>query len=204
VSQRLGHASTKVTLDRYSHTNTTTGQARLVATKGIRERTDHARRPFRGQVVRTGYFGLVPNYFRIFPLPRWLQSCKIVLASEGLALALITRLGEFIMRTLASILSAAALAGTVLLAPTAAMADTAGCATRAEFHHVHKGQSLAKVRRIMDTNGHQTYFYNGTYIPDSQSRDYRACYHPRWSSISVDFDRKGGVWKVTGKSAYWI
>ncbi len=103
----------------------------------------------------------------------------------------------------AAAVAIAMLAGSVTFAPTAS-ADTEGCVTRAEFRSVRNGWSADRVHRVFDTNGRQTYFYGGgPYSNPSQGRDYRACVQPRYSLVSVDYEKRRGVWRVTGKFAYW-
>lgn len=79
-----------------------------------------------------------------------------------------------------------------------AQADTAGCVTKSEFRNVSRGMSKTRVHNIFDTSGRQTYFSSG-YGTRYESREYKACVHPRWSFIDVSF--KNG--KVDSKSAYW-
>jgi hypothetical protein len=58
------------------------------------------------------------------------------------------------MRKGASIGATLVLACATLLAiPEAAVADTPGCVTRAEFRKVNDGMSMRRVHRIFDTNG---------------------------------------------------
>ncbi|HZC51408.1 MAG TPA: hypothetical protein VE441_02780 [Mycobacterium sp.] len=97
----------------------------------------------------------------------------------------------------------------VMLAPTAvsvapAMADTPGCVTKAEFHSVAKGWSMTRVHNRFDTAGRQSWFFGATaYSAAEQGREYRACHHPTYSIIEVDYKKKSGTWRVTSKSAYW-
>ena len=90
----------------------------------------------------------------------------------------------------------------VPLTAVAAQADTSTCVTKAEFKAVRKGWSITKVRNRFDIGGKQTYFFSGTqYSNASQGREYNGC--PEYSYVSVDFEKKKGVWRVTGKYAYW-
>ena len=104
---------------------------------------------------------------------------------------------------------AALMTGTLLIAPltiaSPAAADTPGCVTKAEFKTVKKGWGMARVHRVFDTKGKQVLFISGTeYFPAMQSREYKACKKPKWSWVSVDFQKKPGrPWRLTGKSAYW-
>ena len=102
---------------------------------------------------------------------------------------------------------AAALAvGSLMLTAAPAQADTDGCVTKAEFKKVRKGWKMTRVHRVFDTNGKQSWFtdaYPSLGIPAEQGREYRHC-ASKYSIVTVDFARKGGVWKVTRKSAYWF
>jgi hypothetical protein len=92
--------------------------------------------------------------------------------------------------------------GIIVAAP--AVADTPGCVTKAEFGAVAKGWSMKRVHNKFDTRGKQTWYMSGSkYFPAEQSREYRACVHPTWSSVNVDYAKKSGVWRVTSKYAYW-
>lgn len=74
----------------------------------------------------------------------------------------------------------------VLAAPTSAQADTPGCVTRAEFRQVHDGMPVARVHRILDTEGHQS----SVIIVGGQrhvARNYRACHRPRQSFVQVHY-----------------
>jgi hypothetical protein len=88
--------------------------------------------------------------------------------------------------------------GSTFVATTPASADTRGCVTKAEFHKIHQGMSRERVGRIFDTKGHQTstFWISGDHY---STRDYRACRHPRWSLVSIDYLNG----KVDGKFAYW-
>ncbi|MGH3484796.1 MAG: hypothetical protein ACRDPQ_16375 [Nocardioidaceae bacterium] len=93
--------------------------------------------------------------------------------------------------------AALALGSTVALSSPAA-ADTPGCVTKTEFRKIHKGMKRERVHRIFDTNGRQTYTFwiGGDHY---SSREYRACRHPRWSLVSIDYKNA----RVDGKFAYW-
>lgn len=101
-------------------------------------------------------------------------------------------------KTLATALVAAA---SVVALPGVAQADTPGVVTQAEFRRISHGMTISRVHRIFDTSGKQTYFYDGTFIPDSQGREYNT--RSRWGYVSVDFEKRRGAWRVDSKSAYW-
>ena len=92
----------------------------------------------------------------------------------------------------------AAISSTVVVgAPLAAQADTPGCVTRAEYSHVHKGTTKARVSRIFDTSGHrQVIARSGRFT--SEIRSYRTC--SRYSVVSISF----GNGKLDAKSAVWV
>ena len=93
----------------------------------------------------------------------------------------------------------AATAALTLSAPvTPAVADTDGCVAKAEFKKVSKGMRINRVHNIFDTKGKQTMSGYGM-----QFREYKTCTNPQWGFVTVDYQKKGGVWKVTGKFAYW-
>lgn len=95
--------------------------------------------------------------------------------------------------------AAAALAlGTTVVVSSPASADTGGCVTKAEFHKIRRDMQRDRVHRIFDTRGRQvsTFWIGGDHY---STRDYRACRHPRWSSVSVDYVNG----EVDGKFAYW-
>lgn len=93
----------------------------------------------------------------------------------------------------------AAMAVAPMMVSAPATAATAGCVTKAEFHKVTHGMSRTRVKRIFGTDGKQSFFYTGY-----QSRDYKSCFDPKWSSVSVDFRKRSGVWRVSSKMAFWI
>jgi hypothetical protein len=73
--------------------------------------------------------------------------------------------------------------------------------SRADFHKVHRGDTLTKVRRLCG-KGTQEYFFGATYFSNAaQTRKYSTA--GRWSSAYVDFEKKAGVWRVTSKWAFW-
>ncbi len=90
-----------------------------------------------------------------------------------------------------------------LVAAAPAQADTPNCATKGEFKAVEKGWSKTRVANRLDIGGKQTYYFSGTkYSNAMQGRDYKPCTGD-YSYISIDFEKKKGVWRVTSKSAYW-
>lgn len=104
-----------------------------------------------------------------------------------------------LIRAAAATGAGAALAlGTVVVTTAPASADTSGCVTKREFRKVHMGMKRERVHRIFDTRGRQTYTFwiGGDHY---SSREYRACRHPRWSIVSVDYVNG----RVDGKFAYW-
>jgi hypothetical protein len=102
----------------------------------------------------------------------------------------------------AAVLSLGLLAPVTMTAAPAS-ADTATCVSKPEFRTVQRGWSIARVRRVFDVTGRQTYYASGEpgVYPAYQSREYKPCY--RYSYVSVDFEKHQGVWRVTHKSAYW-
>ena len=93
----------------------------------------------------------------------------------------------------------------VAIAPTAANAASwhPGCATRADFAKVHRGQTVWRVQRELHQNGElsTSYNYDGYRYAD---RTFRACHNPRWSYLDVSFSANPGHrLRVSGKSAYW-
>ncbi len=87
-------------------------------------------------------------------------------------------------------------AASITVSVSAAEAATPRCVTKAEFRHVHAGQSKARVHRNFDTRGRRIAFsqVDGT---TSEIRRYRTC--RRHSSISIAFSNG----RVTVKSALW-
>jgi hypothetical protein len=88
--------------------------------------------------------------------------------------------------------------GTTVVASSPASADTGGCVTKSEFHKIRKNMQRDRVHRIFDTRGRQvsTYWIGGDHY---STRDYRACQHPRYSIVSIDYVNG----HVDGKFAYW-
>src|SRR5215211_784053 len=79
-----------------------------------------------------------------------------------------------------------------------AMADTPDCVTRTEFRHVAKGMRMARVAAIFDTRGKQAWYYSASYgFPAEQGREYNPC--PACAYVEVDYKRRYGVWRVSGK-----
>jgi len=113
-------------------------------------------------------------------------------------------------KALVATLAPVAVASAVVAVPAsanAAEADTRTCITKGEFAAVTAGTTFRRSIEIIDSRGTQSYYdagYPGQYgWPAEQTRDYRSCTHPAWSSVSIDFTLKRGVWRQTGKSAYW-
>lgn len=77
--------------------------------------------------------------------------------------------------------------------------------TKPEFRKVERGMRMQRVHHIFDVRGKQTYFdggYAGRYgWPPGQSREYRT--KSTWGWVSLDFKKRNGVWRLTGKYAYW-
>jgi hypothetical protein len=103
------------------------------------------------------------------------------------------------MKRLGAVLATAALATAPVVAGAApASADTAGCVTKTEFRKVRNGWSLNRVHNVFDTKGTQSMFFNGY-----QSRDYKSCRNSEYALVSVDYEKRNGVWRVDSKFAYW-
>ena len=110
----------------------------------------------------------------------------------------------FTSRRAVGLVAAVALSSPLAVAATAgpAAADTGSCVTKSEFHKVSKGMHIGRVHRIFDINGHQTYFSSGSqYFPAEQWREYKACVHPKYSTVEVDYKKRNGDWVVTSKYA---
>ncbi len=102
------------------------------------------------------------------------------------------------MHTISKLICAVALSvGLLTAVPATAMADTPGCVTRAEHRKVKDGMTLSQVRRIYDARGRLENIGSG-----GMSREYRTCAGDSWSYASVDFERKGGAWRVWFKWIY--
>jgi hypothetical protein len=96
----------------------------------------------------------------------------------------------------AAALSALALSGLTVATAPAASADTPGCVTRTEYRSVQRGWTMEHVHRVFDTKGSLSYSGYGLV-----SRDYKPC--AKYAYVSVDYERRNGVFYVDGKSAYW-
>lgn len=120
------------------------------------------------------------------------------------------------MKSLKIIAATAVLAGSVVGAASTADASTVarkhnpGCITKKEFHRVHKGMSMNKVRHIVGSLGKVDFRYDsdGYHAVD---RTFRVC-RPfnKWSVVSVDFDNLNprtynytAHKHVSSKSAFW-
>jgi hypothetical protein len=88
-----------------------------------------------------------------------------------------------------------------LSAPASASAATTHCATRAEYHQVHHGQSRPEVAQILGHHGKIATNTNSGGYRD-QVRDYPTCASN--GLIAVDFDKNPGHrFTVHGKSAHF-
>ena len=94
-----------------------------------------------------------------------------------------------------------------ILASAPAAADTPGCVTAAEYRHVHKGMTRAKVHNIFDTTG-KSLFENPGAVHNS-AREYRMC--TAWqkatgdSKVQVQYNNyaaHGGPQRVVYKQHY--
>lgn len=83
-----------------------------------------------------------------------------------------------------------------------AQADTRGCVTKAEFRRVKLTHKMAFIHNVFDTRGRQTYIYSSDGY-SFQSRDYRACRHPKYSYLNVGYEYTNGAWRLTSKTSYW-
>ncbi len=97
-------------------------------------------------------------------------------------------------------ITAAALAAATLVGPAAisAEADTQKCVTRAEYKRIERGFSIARVHHVFDTKGKFAYGTSGYGF----TREYNPC-KSRFGYVTVDYKRKDGTARVTGKSAYF-
>ena len=99
-------------------------------------------------------------------------------------------------------LTKAVVIGALILSPLAvaapASADTPGCVSKAEFRKVKKHWAIGRVHRVFDTKGKQTFYTTGY-----QSREYKTCKNPKYSFVSVTYEKDDGVWRVTSKTALW-
>lgn len=85
-----------------------------------------------------------------------------------------------------------------LVAVAPAQADTPGCVTRTEFSKVVRGMTMPRVHRIFDTRGVENFRGFG-----STTREYTPCTDREWGFVNVSYERRGGLWRVTSKFAYW-
>jgi len=100
--------------------------------------------------------------------------------------------------------TAVAAAAVLMVGTPTAHAEAKGVnvCTRAEFHKIHKGDRIKKVRRLCG-RGHQEWFISGTrFSPAEQGRSYHG--RSRYDTIEVDFKKKSGTWVVTSKFAFWL
>ena len=111
------------------------------------------------------------------------------------------------MNRIASLIVGTATAAALAIAPLTvaapAQADTPKCVSKPEFKKVQKGWAISRVHRVFDVSGKQTSYMGGSaYYPASQSRDYKPC-SSQYGFVSIDYEKKSGVWKVTQKYAFW-
>ena len=71
-------------------------------------------------------------------------------------------------------------------------ANAAGCVSKGEYRHVHRGMTMSRVHRVFGTSGRQTFRHGAVSI-----RKYRPC--PSHSRVQVSY-RRG---HVTAKLALW-
>lgn len=84
----------------------------------------------------------------------------------------------------------------------ASPASASGCVTRTEYKHVHKGQTITKVKSIFHGYGghREARSVSGGY--GTQVRNYRTC--QPYSAVSISFSKSpGGVYRVDAKTAVW-
>lgn len=93
----------------------------------------------------------------------------------------------------------ATLASAALVGPAAisAQADTQDCVTRQEYKRIKGVSSISLVHHVFDTMGKSLYGSSG----NGFTREYTPW--ARYGFVSVDFKRKDGTARVTGKSAYF-
>ncbi len=78
-----------------------------------------------------------------------------------------------------------------------AQADSPGCVKKPEFRKAKRGMTTERIKRIFDTNGSQTFQGFGY-----QQREYATC-GSQYGFVFIDFNRRAGKWKMSGKTAYW-
>jgi hypothetical protein len=112
--------------------------------------------------------------------------------------------GSFRSKACGTLLASALVFVPLTVVAPSAMADTPGCVTKAEFQAAVKGWSIQRVHNKFDTHGAQEWFFSATaYTPAEQTRECRACAHPSYSLVSVDYEKRSGVWRLTSKMAFW-
>lgn len=99
-------------------------------------------------------------------------------------------------KTLASLAAGAVASFGIVAAAPPAEAHTHDCVTRTEFRKIRQGFSMDRVHRIFDVRGRFT-SGGGGYV----SRDYNAC--GRYNFVTVNYERRNGVWRVDSKYAYF-
>jgi hypothetical protein len=106
----------------------------------------------------------------------------------------------------AAVLALGAVIGIAAPASAAPARHAKPCVTKPEYRKLHRGDSIAKVRRVFRFAGRQTYAISGDqYSPAMQGRDYRTCagHYGITGTASVDFTKRHGVWRITDKSVGW-
>lgn len=92
-----------------------------------------------------------------------------------------------------------------MVATPALAAGSPTFVSQGEFNQIRNGMAMKQVHRIFEVPGKQTSYdsgYPGKYgWPATRSRDYRV--KSKWGSVTVNYNKVNGTWKVTGKSAYW-
>lgn len=85
---------------------------------------------------------------------------------------------------------------TLTTAAPAAQATPGACVSRGEFRHVHRGMTRHHVRRIFDTRGRRTHFFQDDGFT-AETRRYRGC--PHHTAVSVLYFNG----RLRTKSASW-
>lgn len=86
----------------------------------------------------------------------------------------------------------------IVIGPVAtASADTPGCVTKREFRSVHRGATKLRVRRVFDTAGRQSSWFNiGGDV--YETREYKTC-GSRYGLVSIDYVNR----RLNSKFAFW-
>lgn len=88
--------------------------------------------------------------------------------------------------------------GLTLAAPLAASANTGPTVDYAEFDAAKIGHTSAQVQKNFDSAGNTWYQTSQTLV-----KEYRQAYGDQKPDVDVIYSKVNGVWKVSGKSAYW-